>query len=75
MDNIKLFVTSEKELETLIHALSPDIRIEFGIENCAMLMKKKREMTHDKRNRITKSRKNQNARRKGNLLILGNIGS
>ena len=32
-------------------------------------------MTHDGRNRTTKSRKNQNARRKGNLQVLVNIGS
>ena len=31
--------------------------------------------TKDERNRTTKSRKNQNARRKGNLQVLGNIGS
>ena len=33
----------------------------------------KREMTHNGRNGTTKSRKNPNTRRKGNLL--GNIGS
>ena len=32
-------------------------------------------MTTDGRNRTTKSRKNQNAWRKGNLLILKDIGS
>ena len=32
-------------------------------------------MTHDRRNRTTKSKKNQNAKRKGNLQVLGNIGS
>ena len=35
----------------------------------------KQEMTHDRRNRTTKSRKNQNTWRKGNLHILGNIVS
>ena len=35
----------------------------------------KRKTTKDGRNRSTKSRKNQNAQRKGNLQILGNIGS
>ena len=34
-----------------------------------------RKTTHDGWNRTTKRRKNQNAWRKGNLLILGNIGS
>ena len=35
MDDIKLFATKEKELETLIHAVriySQDIGMEFGIE-------------------------------------------
>ena len=50
MDDIKLFATNEKELETLIHAVriySQDIGMEFGIEKCAMLVIKsgKRHMT------------------------------
>ena len=50
MDDIKPFAKNEKELETLIHAVriySQDIRMEFGIEKCAMLVKKsgKRHMT------------------------------
>ena len=43
MDDIKLFAKNEKELETLIHAIriySQDIRMEFGIEKCAMLVMK-----------------------------------
>ena len=35
----------------------------------------KREKTQDRRNWTTKSKQNQNARRKGNLQILANIGS
>ena len=35
----------------------------------------KRETTHNGRNKTTKSGENQNARGKGNLQILGNIGS
>ena len=35
----------------------------------------KRETKHDGQNEITKSRKNENAQRKGNLQILENIGS
>ena len=35
----------------------------------------KRETTHDERNGTTKSRRNKNARKKGNLKILRNIGS
>ena len=50
MDDIKLFAKDEKELEALIHAVriySQDIRIEFGIEKCAMLVMEsgKRHMT------------------------------
>ena len=40
MDDIKLFVKNEKELETLIHTVrmySQDIGMEFGLEKCAML--------------------------------------
>ena len=43
MDDIKLFAKNEKELETLIHAVrmhSQNIGMEFGIEKCAMLVKK-----------------------------------
>ena len=50
MDDIKLFVKNEKELETLIHTVriySHDIRLEFGIEKCALLVMKsgKRHLT------------------------------
>ena len=50
MDDIKLFAKNEKELENLINAVriySQDIGMEFGIENCAMLVIKsgKRRMT------------------------------
>ena len=43
MDDIKLFAKNEKELETLIYAVrtySEDIGMEFGIEQCAMLVMK-----------------------------------
>ena len=43
MDDIKLFAKNKKELETLIHAIriySQDIRMEFGIEKCALLIMK-----------------------------------
>ena len=43
MNDIKLFVKNEEELETLIHAVriySPDIGIEFGIEKCSMRVMK-----------------------------------
>ena len=50
MDDIKLFAKNEKQLETLIHAVriySQDMGMEFGIETCAMLVRKrgKRRMT------------------------------
>ena len=43
MDDIKLFVKNEKELETLMHAVkiyTQYIGMEFGIEKCAMLVMK-----------------------------------
>ena len=50
MNYIKLFAKNEKELETLINSVriySQDIGMEFGIENCAMLVMKsgKRDLT------------------------------
>ena len=50
MDDIKLFVKNEKELETLIQAVRIDIQdigMEFGIEKCAMIVRKsgKRHLT------------------------------
>ena len=49
-DDIKLFAKNEKELETVIHAVTiycQDIGMEFGIEKCAMLVMKsgKRHLT------------------------------
>ncbi len=43
MDNIKLIAKNKKELENLIQAVriySQDIGMEFGIEKCAMQVKK-----------------------------------
>ena len=43
MDDIKIFIKNEKELETLTHAVricSQDIGIKFGLEKCAMLVMK-----------------------------------
>ena len=50
MNDIKLFVPKEKEMETQIQAMtinSQDLGMEFGIEKCAMLVIKsgKRHMT------------------------------
>ena len=41
----------------------------------SVAIKKKRETTNNRGNRTAKSRKNQNARRKVNLQVLGNFGS
>ena len=57
MDDIKLFAKIEKELETLIQGVrisSENELMEFGIE-------KRQAGIHDRRNRTTKPRKNQNA--------------
>ena len=43
MDDIKLFAKNEKELENLIHKVriyNQHIGMEFGIEKCAMLVRK-----------------------------------
>ena len=56
MGNIQLFTENEKELESLKQAVriySPDIRMEFVIEKCAMLNNEKRKTTHDGRNGTT----------------------
>ena len=50
MDDIELFSKNEKELKTLIHAVtiySQDIGMEFGIEKCVVLVMKsgKRHLT------------------------------
>ena len=69
IDNIKLFAKNDKELETLILAVriySPDRGMEFGVEKCPILIMRSGETTYNRRNGTTKSRKNQNARRKGN---------
>ena len=78
MDEIKLFAKNEKELETLIHAVSiysEDIGMNIGIEKMVHTNNEKRKTTNDRRKRTTKSRKNQNTQRKRNLQILGYIRS
>ena len=43
IDGVQLFAKNEKELKTLIHTVriySQDIGMEFGIEKCAMLVRK-----------------------------------
>ena len=66
------FAIDELGLETLIQTeriYSDNIGMEFVIENEKWATK------NDGRNRTTKPRKKQNARRKGKLLLLGNIRS
>ena len=75
-DDIKLFVKKEKELETVIQAVriySLNMGKEFGIEKCAKQTIKSGKLRNEWNYRIKK--KNQNAQRKGNLQILGNIES
>ena len=72
------FPRNGKELKNLIPVVNIDLE-GIGMEFCKQKMyhanNEKRETTRDGRNKTTKSRKNQNAWRKGSLKILGNIGS
>ena len=73
-----MFAENERELETQIQTVkiyTQDVGMEFGIEKCAMIVMKSGKRKNDGRNRTTKSRKNLIIWRKGNLQILGNIGS
>ena len=68
------------KVEILIQAAriySQDIGIEFGIEKCSMLImnSRKRQMMEEIELPNKKNGENQNARKKGNLQALGNIGS
>ena len=61
VDDIKLFVKNEKELETLIQTIriySEDIGMEFSIENMCHTYKERFEKVNNGRNTTTKSRKN-----------------
>ena len=77
MDDIKDFAKHKKELETFIQTVriyNQDIEMEFGIEKWAMLVMKTGKH-HMMEGVELPKKKNQNSRRKGNLQILGNIGS
>ena len=41
MNDLKLYSQSEKGLVQTVHAFSEDIGMEFGIEECAMLVMEK----------------------------------
>lgn len=44
MDDLKLFSKNEQELKSLVHTVrsfSADIKMEFGIEKCAVLIMKR----------------------------------
>ena len=78
MCDIKLFAKNEKKLKTQIQAVRIYIQRRYrdGIWYRKMwYVNKKKRKTHDGGNRPTKSRKNQNSRRKGNLQAHGNSGS
>ena len=67
MDDIKMFAKNENGWETLMLAVmiySDDIGMEIGDRKMCHANNKKRKMANDGRKRTTKSRKNQNARRK-----------
>ena len=71
-DDIKLFATNEKELETLIQAVwihSQNIEMEFGIEKCAMLIIKSRKW------QMTEGIKLPNQEKINNVQIPENIRS
>ena len=77
VDDIRLFAKNEKESKTLILAVRiyiQDIGMEFGIENCTMLIMRSGKYQMTEGIELPNS-ENQNARRKGKLQILGNIGS
>ena len=65
IDEIKLLAKNEKELETLIHAVriyTQDLRMEFGIEKCVMLVMKRGKHLTDRmelsnQNKIRRSQK------------------
>ena len=64
MNDNKLFVKNEKELEILIQAIRiyrQDIKMEFRIEKCVILIMKIREKTNNGMNRTSKSGKHQNS--------------
>ena len=75
---MKVFVKNKEEPETLIQTIiiySHDIGMEFGIEKVKPGNYEKLEKSYNGRNRTTKSGQYQNARRKGNLHVSGNIRS
>ena len=75
MDDIKLFVNNEKELETLIQAVMIYNRDKMWHRKMCHANNKKQKTRNDGCNRTTKSRKSLNAWGKGNIQVLGNIES
>ena len=69
-DKKKPFAKDERELENVIQT----VRIYRPDRKMRHASNEKRETTYDKES-IDKMKKNENASRKGNLQILGNIGS
>ena len=78
MNNTKLSAKNDKELEALIHTVRiycQDIEIKFGIERYAMLVMKSGKRHIMEGVEQPNQEKTQNAWRKGNLHIVGDIGS
>ena len=77
MDHIKLFAKNEKELEILIQTENIESIYRNGIwhRKRRRASNEKWQTTHDRRSRTTKSNRIQNARGKGNVQILWDIGS
>ena len=76
-DDIDLFAKDVKEFKTPIQKkkkilFNLDIGMEFDIKKC--VMHKMKSGKNNGSNRTAKSRENQNARRKGKLLVRENIG-
>ena len=60
IDEVKVFANNEKELDTQIETIricSKDIRMEFGIEKCAILIRTNRKKRKSGRNRTVRIRK------------------
>ena len=77
MDDIKLFAKTEEKMEAGTNNKNIQSGYRNGIWHRIMCHARNEnwKKTNNKRNRTTKSRKNQNASRKGKLQVLGNIRS
>ena len=56
MDDLKLYSKTEKQLDSLIQTVrisSNDIKMEFGIDKCAILVLKRGKVVKSERTKIT----------------------